>query len=883
VSFRRVLSARAVSWCLVLAAASVSAPALAQPGAVTPPVPLNHPDPPYPQAEIEHPREVTVILNITVEKDGTVSEPEVHQTAGSAFDEVALAAVRTWTFTPAQKAGKPVRARVQAMFHFDPPAVQGATGASPPTNAGPTPPYVHPPPRAPTPPPPAPAPAAPPAPAPAPTPPPAAPAPASPPVIQLKALEVEAVGHKDRDSGAAAEYHIPLKELAYVPAKNASGRLGLAPGILLSNEGGEGHAEQVFLRGFDTHEGSEIEFTVDGVPINDSGNPHGTGYADTHFIIPELISSLRVLESPFDPAQGNYAVAGSADFHLGLAQRGLTVKLTAGTFGTERMLAMWGPAGMSEGTFGAVELYHTSGFGQNRAAERATGIAQYEGHFGDHGIFRITGTAYGTSFQSAGVVRQDDVKSVGFYGTEDPRQGGSSSRFSVAGSIDSKVGDADFHVQLFAIHRTMRLLENFTGFLEDTQNPLNTLHGQRGDLSDIYFDGTTVGARASATYSGKVFGLKQSIELGLYARGDITHGTQQRILASDSNTLVPYQTDQDLSSNLGDIALYANADLRLTKWLSLRGGFRAELFEFDVQNNCAVTGDPIDHPQPSATPDVSCATQNSDGSYREPSQRTTTGTPAVLPRGTLVVGPFSGFSLSVSAGRGARTIDPSNVSQGNLTPFVSLTAYEAGVSYARLFDSVSVTAKSVFFSTHVGQDLAFDPNEVTYALSSGATRTGWAGSGRVTGSFYDLAANLTFVRGTYDGTGLLIPYVPNLVLRSDNALFHDLPIPRLGGKPFRGVLAAGASYLGPRPLPFGQFSDPVFLLDASAAIDWRPFELSLVMTNVLGSQYHVGDYNYASYFPHNNLPSFPTLVPARAFAAGAPRQVLVSLSGTVGE
>ncbi len=668
-----------------------------------------------------------------------------------------------------------------------------------------------------------------------------------------------------------------------MPAKNASGRLGLAPGILLSNEGGEGHAEQVFIRGFDTHEGSEIEFTVDGVPINDSGNPHGTGYADTHFIIPELISSLRILESPFDPAQGNYAVAGSADFHLGLAQRGLTVKLTAGSFGTERMLAMWGPAGMSEGTFGAVELYHTAGFGQNRAADRGTGNLQYEGRFGEHGTYRVTGTAYGTNFQSAGVVRQDDVKTVGFYGTEDSRQGGSSSRFSIAGSIDNKVGDTDFHVQLFAIHRTMRLLENFTGFLEDTQNPLNTLHGQRGDLSDIYFEGTTLGARASATHSGKVLGFKQSIELGLYARGDITTGTQQRIEASSSNTLVPYQTDQDLSSTLGDIALYANANLRFTRWLSLRGGVRADLFEYDVLNNCAVQGDPIDHPQPSATPDVSCATQNtSDGTYREPFQRTTTGTPAVMPRGTLVVGPFGGFSFSASAGQGARTIDPSYVSQGNLTPFVSLVAYEGGASYARLFDSVSVSAKSVFFSTHVGQDLAFDPNEVTYALASGATRTGWAGSGRVTGSFYDLAANLTFVRGTYDGTGLLVPYVPSIVLRSDNALFHDLPF-KAAGRPFRGVLGAGVSYLGPRPLPFGQTSDAVFLADGSLSLGWRPLELSLVMTNILGTQYHVGDYNYASYFPHNGLPAFPSLVPARAFAAGAPRQILVSLSGTVGD
>jgi hypothetical protein len=250
-----------------------------------------------------------------------------------------------------------------------------------------------------------------------------------------------------------------------------------------------------------------------------------------------------------------------------------------------------------------------------------------------------------------------------------------------------------------------------------------------------------------------------------------------------------------------------------------------------------------------------------------------------------VVGPFSGFSLSMSAGQGARTIDPSYVSQGTLTPFVSLVAYEAGVSYVRELDSgLRVNAKSTFFSTHVGQDLAFDPNEVTYTLAGGATRTGWAGSGRVSGSFFDVAANATFVKGTYDGTGLLIPYVPNIVLRSDNALFHDLSfIPKVLGRSFRGVLGVGASYLGPRPLPYGQQSDATFLLDGNATIAWRPVELSLQMTNITGAMYHVGDYNYASYFPHTGLPAFPSLVPARAFAAGAPRQVLVSLSGTVGD
>jgi iron complex outermembrane receptor protein len=872
VSFRRAVFSVGHAGPLLLA---LSGAALAQQD-VAQPSPILHPDPPYPASELGHPREVHVLVDITIEKDGSVSDPVVHESAGPAFDESALATVRQWTFTPAQVGGKPRRARIRAELHFAPPAEEPA---SPPA-APPTPPAQ---PSAPS------APVTPSATHPTPppkagkggkTPPAETPAEAAPPA----ALEVDVAGHKDRDTGASGEYHVQIAELASVPTKNASGRLMLAPGIFLSNEGGEGHAEQVFLRGFDTHEGSEIEFTVDGVPINDSGNPHGTGYADTHFIIPEVISSLRVLESPFDPAQGNYAVAGSADFHLGLEQRGVTAKLTAGSFGTERLLAMWGPPGMSEGTFAAAEIYHTAGFGVNRAADRATGILQYEGTFGEHGTYRITGTAYATSFESAGVVRQDDVdnKVVDFYGTEDNRQGGSSSRFSIAGAIDNKIGDTEIHAQLFLVHRTMRLLENFTGFLEDTQNPLNNPHQQRGDLSDIWFSGTTMGARASARYTGKLFDLKQSIELGLYARGDLVDGTQNRILASDSSALVPYAIDQDLSSTLGDVALYANAELRFTRWLSLRGGLRADLFLFDVLNNCAVTGDPIDHPMVSGTPNVSCASEQPSGAYREPFERVNNATPSIMPRGTLVLGPFADFTLSLSAGQGVRTIDPVDISQGNVTPFVSLVAYEGGVTYAHLFEHVGVTAKSVVFSTHVGQDLAFDPNEVTYTLAAGATRTGWAGSARVNGSFFDLAANLTFVKGTYDGTGLLIPYVPNIVLRSDNAFFHDLGFSLLG-RPFRGTLGVGASYLGPRPLPYGQASAPVFLLDASAGIGWRPLNLSVVMNNVIGSEYHVGDYNYASYFPHNGSPPFPSLVPAREFAAGAPRQVLVSLSGTVGD
>src|SRR5690606_12265246 len=139
---------------------------------------------------------------------------------------------------------------------------------------------------------------------------PAAPADAKP----ADAKEEETVtvrGRAPPPSRGASDFNLRVGELSRVPrSEGAAGLLKLAPGILLTNKGGDGHAEQIFLRGFDAREGQDVELSVGGVPVNEAGNLHGNGYADLHFVIPELVDSLRVVEGPFDPRQGNFAVAG---------------------------------------------------------------------------------------------------------------------------------------------------------------------------------------------------------------------------------------------------------------------------------------------------------------------------------------------------------------------------------------------------------------------------------------------------------------------------------------------------------------------------------------------------------------------------------------------
>jgi hypothetical protein len=688
--------------------------------------------------------------------------------------------------------------------------------------------------------------------------------------------EVVIVGHVKPPSVGASDIRVRVGALAAVPRKNATELLTLAPGFLLTNEGGDGHAEQIFLRGFDAREGQDLELSVGGAPINESGNLHGNGYADTHFIIPELVDTVRIVEGPFDPRQGNYAVAGSADYELGLARRGLTAKYTFGSFNSHRLLLLWGPPGGSAHTFGGVELASTDGFGQNRDAKHASAMGQYEGSLGEKGSFRITGSAYATSYHSAGVLRQDDVDSgkKGFYDTYDPLQGGDASRYSIAADLESRSGDIVYRQQLFLTYRTMDLRENFTGFLLDVQTPLQELHAQRGDLLDLALSSFTVGARGSARLRGEALGQKQELELGYFARGDSVDASQTRI---ETSTGHPYHVDASLASKLGDIGLYADAGLRPLSWLTLRGGVRADLFAFDVLDDCAVQS--VSHPSKVSPPgDASCLDQQDFGHHREPFQRASTASTAILPRASVIVGPFGGFRLSVSAGEGARSIDPSYITQDVKTPFAGVLAYEGGVEYAGGGSDLEIVARSIAFQTRVDRDLVFSETAGRNVLGGGTTRTGWVGSARVTGQHFDASASVTLVKSTFDDTHLLVPYVPDAVVRADAAVFGDLPF-TVSGARLHGTAGAGASYVGHRPLPYGQRSDALFTLDTSATLAWTHYEVGLSITNLLDTQYRLGEYNFASDF--HSEPS-PTLVPVRHFSAGAPRAIFGTLAFNFG-
>ena len=679
-------------------------------------------------------------------------------------------------------------------------------------------------------------------------------------------------------SRGAGDFQMEVGPLAVVPRNSAAQLLTLAPGILLTNEGGALHAESIFLRGFDAREGQDIELWVGGFPVNQAGHIHGNGYADLHFLIPELVDSLRVLEGPFDARQGNFAVAGSAEYRLGLRQKGMTLKGSLGSYGSRRLLATWRPASGDGQSFVGAQIYQTAGFGQNRDARSGTAMAQALLPMSETLSLRLFSFAYFGNYHSAGVLREDDVQAgrKGFFDSYDLGQGGDSGQFGFVASLMGREQAFRHEQRVFFGFRHMRLRENFTGFVFDLQLPQQPLHGQRGDMLDKTSRSFVAGASGHGRMRTQLWTLPLEWELGYMARLDLVSGQQARLFAG---TEIPYLLDKDLDSVLGDIGLYADAELKPWHFLSLRGSMRWELLTYSVTNNCFVKE--VRRPSLANPPlDESCLNQRDFGVYRERFQKLSTAGSIFVPKASAALGPFYDFQLMASYGRGFRSMDPEYIGEGLKTPFATLSAWEVGTLYHRRWAFAALDARAVLFGTRVDKDLVFSEQAGRNILGGSTSRLGTSLSGRLQGHFFDMSAHATWVQSTFDDTGLLVPYVPDFVGRLDGALFGALPW-EFWRRKLVARLGLGINWVGRRPLPYGQRSDTLLVVDANTEWQWRHFTLGFAVTNLLNRRYRLAEFNYVSNFQATSL-SPPPLVPARHFVAGPPLTLWVSLGINLG-
>jgi len=639
---------------------------------------------------------------------------------------------------------------------------------------------------------------------------------------------------------------VDKRVLQAAPHRNASELLLTVPGVFVSQHGGEGKAHQIFFRGFDAVHGQDIEIWAAGAPVNDVSNIHGQGYADLHFLIPEVVREIRSTPGNYDPQQGDFAVAGTMRFELGYAEPGVTAKASLGSFGTRRYLLAYHPKDASDATFGAVEVYSTDGFGPSRAARHASGIGQTTYDFGRGITGRVMASAYAGRYDSAGVLRLDDIESgrVDRLATYDPKQGGYSSRAQLVFELKSQDAEAQegrpasWSISPFVVQRSLKLRSDFTGFLTSPE----------GDSIQQRNDATTIGATASFRRELSLFSSHDALEAGLLLRSDSIEQSQHRL--SLRNDLV---TDDLLSQGIDaevratDAAGYLDASLHPVRRVTLRGGLRADGLSYMTDDK---------------------------GGKAAGQTRSALGA-QLSKRGTLDVIVFPGLNALASYGEGFRSPQARSLGDGETTPFTRVVSYEAGL---RFRDALRFQSSLAVYHTRLSDDLVFDQATARNELVPGTARTGVSANivAEPTDWFVS-STSFTYTRAVFVTSdaryekGDLLPYVPQIVVRSDLAV-----TPRLGrvwGHDVQSHFGVAFTYLGRRPLPYAEMGHDAFLTDASVSVRLGPVETGIEAFNLFDADWYDGEFNYASEFS-----GAASLVPIRHVTVGPPRTLFWSFS-----
>ncbi|MCB9646578.1 MAG: TonB-dependent receptor [Deltaproteobacteria bacterium] len=783
--------------CLV--ALLLAAPAAAQvptatttssAAALVPPQLLSQPELPYPDEAKALGVSGPVRLTLTVDEAGDVSAAQVLEAPHPSLARAALAAVALFRFAPALEDGVPIAVTLDFTYRFVLPSEGETAPPEPPPVA------LHPEPSRPG------------------------------DAPESSAFTVVVLGK--RPPRSATDFTLSLGVTHAAPPAGTSGSalMRKAPGVYIAQHGGVGKGHQIFLRGFDAVHGQDVAVSAGGIPVNEVSNVHGQGYVDLHYVIPEVVKSMRVLAGPFDPRQGDFAVAGSLDMTLGLTRRGLIGRVTAGRFGLLRAMAAWGPESEPDETFVATELVRANGFGENRAWGRLSAMGQVVLPLMPGVSLRLMSSTYAGRFDAAGVVRADDYAAgrIGFYDTYDSNQGGASARHQGLVEVRYEGEGTDAAFSTWVVRRDLRLRQDFTGFL---LNP-------EGDGVEQTSGATTFGGGG---YYRRAVAERLIGEIGVQFRHDRTTRVQDRLRTVDGQAFL-----RDLEDDLQitDLGIYLDGELALPFDLVLRGGVRAEGLAYVIDETLAAS------PRREAF------------GYH------------LAPKATLQWRPMPALKLFASYGNGFRSPQAVTLGQGERSP---LTVVQGGELGGRLRLG-PLEATLAGFATYVEEDLIFDHTTGQNVFSGATLRTGAALVAEAQPwEFLHVLGSLTWTYAVQPESGQRVPYVPAFVGRLD-VDGHE-HVGEWFGIPAGLFAAAGLTVVGPRPLPFGESSAPLALLEASVGVELGPVALSLEGMNLLNLEYRDGEFVYASDFMPQGATS---MLPARHFTAGQPLTVQGTLT-----
>ncbi|HVG11779.1 MAG TPA: TonB-dependent receptor plug domain-containing protein, partial [Flavisolibacter sp.] len=298
------------------------------------------------------------------------------------------------------------------------------------------------------------------------------------------------------------------------PINHAQEVLRMVPGLFIGQHAGGGKSEQIFLRGFDLDHGTDIRLTVDGMPVNMVSHAHGQGYADLHFLIPELIEQVNFAKGPYNAEKGNFTTAGYVDFKTKNFLDKSFLKTEAGSFNTFRTTAGINllPGENTQrrrSLYLAGEASYTKGFFTSpQNFNRFNGLLKYYGALTL--ATRVTAilSAFSSGWQASGQIPERAVRNgrIGYYGAIDDTEGGTTSRYNSSVELTTELAHgATIRNQVFFSKYDFLLYSNFTFFKEDPVNGDQIRQKERRKIvgyNGTYSKASTLGRLPVKTVAG---------------------------------------------------------------------------------------------------------------------------------------------------------------------------------------------------------------------------------------------------------------------------------------------------------------------------------------------------------------------------------------------
>jgi hypothetical protein len=610
---------------------------------------------------------------------------------------------------------------------------------------------------------------------------------------------------------AASEIRFTGEAFNARPAARAGELLEIVPGLIVTQHSGEGKANQYFLRGFNLDHGTDLAISVDGMPVNMPTHGHGQGYADINFLIPELVGSVNVRKGPYFADLGDFASAGAVGIDYVTRLPKNIAEITFGSFGYRRTLAA-GSTAVGEGTLlAAIEAAKYDGpWDVPDVVRKLNGVLRYSQGTATDG-FTLTGMAYSNGWNSTDQVarRAIDQGVIGRYGSLDPTDGGTSSRFSLSGNWAQSGAYGQSKVSAYVIRSQLSLFNNFTYVLDD---PVNGDQFSQTDRRTVY------GLDASHAFDVRFAGIETQTRIGLQTRGDNIQVGLVKTLQRE--TLSTVREDGVREGNVG---LWADTTARWTDWLRTTVGIREDYFAGRVVS---------DMPENSGRAQASMTS----------------------PKAGIVLGPWyktefygnAGYGLHSNDIRGATiTVDPND----SVTPLdrVPLLVRSKGAEIGIRTRAIEgLTSSLAVFVLDFDSELLFVGDAGTTEPSRPSRRVGveWTNAYKIL-PWMTLDFDFAYTRARFtdfDAAGNRIPGAPALVAS--------------GGVTFGGDTgwfgAWRARYFGPRPLIEDDSvrSQSSLILNARAGYKFdNGMRLQLDVLNLFNAQTNQIEYFYLSRLP----------------------------------